>query len=74
MFPLISANLPSQPTSVSAVSLGNGFMVKWSAPLENADIVVSYKVQYKGKTESEFTTVSSYSQTCKKKERDTFGD
>ena len=57
VFMVISANLPSQPTSVSAISLGNGFLVKWSPPLENADLVVGYKIQYKQGTETKYITV-----------------
>ena len=53
-----TVHLPSAPTFVSARPLFNGFMVTWSAPEENADLVTGYNIMYKKKSEDIFITVS----------------
>ncbi|XP_052263742.1 Ig-like and fibronectin type-III domain-containing protein 2 [Dreissena polymorpha] len=41
------SRLPSQPTSVSAVATGANILVSWLPPLENPNLVINYKVQFK---------------------------
>lgn len=51
--------LPSPPTGVSAINMGGEVVVTWQSPIDNMDVVVGYKVQYKKKGESLFNSVSS---------------
>ena len=47
------ASSPSQPISVSAVATSDSIVVSWKAPLQNADLVVHYKIQYRVKNSTD---------------------
>lgn len=50
--------LPSRPTAVSAINLGNKIMVTWQPPDDNVYVVTGYKVQYRKAGEDLFNSVS----------------
>ncbi|XP_053383236.1 Ig-like and fibronectin type-III domain-containing protein 1 [Mercenaria mercenaria] len=55
----VTAFLPSPPTGVSAVSSGTALLVTWQPPLDNLDVVVGYKIQYKKKGAAVFNSTKS---------------
>ncbi|WAQ96329.1 IGDB2-like protein [Mya arenaria] len=52
------ATLPSPPTSVSAISIKTQIVVSWKPPLENADLVDHYKIQYRKQGQQHFKAIN----------------
>ncbi|XP_052791128.1 Ig-like and fibronectin type-III domain-containing protein 2 [Mya arenaria] len=57
-FKVGQSTLPSPPTSVSAISIKTQIVVSWKPPLENADLVDHYKIQYRKQGQQHFKAIN----------------